>query len=123
MPAAWRLKATLKSILELPGLFNEVQKYMADLQKEKTVISNFTQGNLWKKKYSNLQQRVLPFFLYYDDFEPGNALGSHARQQELGGMNISLPFLPSHLIAKLSNIFVASIFYTKHRKIFGNKAS
>ena len=52
----------------------------------------------------------------------GNALGSHAGEQELAGVYISLPFLPPHLVCKMTNILVAAIFYKKHRKIFGNEA-
>ena len=33
-----------------------------------------------------------------------------------------LPFLLPHLVAKLNNIFLGSIFYTKDRKQFGNLA-
>ena len=37
------------------------------------------QGNVWKSKYkSDNDATILPLLLYYDDFEPGNALGSHA---------------------------------------------
>ena len=78
------------------------------------------QGKLWQRKYGYLEDKiVLPIFIYYDDFEPGNAMGSHAGEQKLGGIYMSLPFLPPHLVAKLSNIFVLSICYSKHRKIFG----
>ena len=78
------------------------------------------QGQLWQRKYANLtEQIVYPIFIYYDDFDPGNAMGRHAGEQELGGLYFSLPFLPPHLVAKLRNIFVISICYSKDRKIFG----
>lgn len=81
------------------------------------------QGRVWRSKYSNLvNETVLSIFLYYDDFEPGNALGSHAGEQEIGGTYVSCPFLPPHLVAKINNIIVASLFYKKHRQPFGSKA-
>ena len=62
----------------------------------------------------------IPVTLYYDDFNPGNTLGSHSGEQQLGGIYLVLPFLPPHLVAKLDNILLAGLFYTKHRKNYGN---
>ena len=114
------VKNILQNILQIPGLFNEVLRYLRFLDEEKLVISNIVQGKLWQNKYGYLNKEiVLPFIKYYDDFEPGNALGSHAEEQQLGGIYISLPFLPPHLVARLNNIFVLSVVYTKHRKLVG----
>ena len=101
------LQNSIKKILETPGLFVEILNYVQSLQRQATV-SNVMQGQLWSK-HRNDTQIILPIFYYYDDFEPGNTFGSHA-------------FLPPHLVAKLSNILIISIFYTKHRKAFGNRA-
>ena len=111
------LEKTLKHILEIPGLFAEVEKYMQQLESDSTGLSNIIQGNLWRSKYkSNNGAIILPLFLYYDDFEPGNALGSHAGKQSLGGVYVTMPFLPPHLSCKLDNILVTLLLYTKYRK-------
>ena len=110
------LQNSIKKILETLGLFVAILNYVQSLQRQVTV-SNVMQGQLWSK-HRNDTQIIPPIFYYYDDFDPGNTLGSHAGQQQLGGGYVSLPFLPLHLVAKLSNILISSIFYTKHRKVF-----
>ena len=117
------LEYTLKSTLEIPGLFQEIKQYMRKFNEEKTVISNIVQGRAWRKKYNTVTNKtILPIIINYDDFGTGNALGSHSGEQALGGVYVSLPCLPPHLVAKLNNIFITSVFYTKHRKSFGNYA-
>lgn len=56
-----------------------------------------------------------------DEFEPGNALGSHAGEQKLVGIYVSLACFPPHLRAKLENIFLSCLCYAKHLKMFGNE--
>lgn len=117
---------TLKNFLNIPGLFDEVTTYIKSLENEDEIISNVIQGRLWKTKYKVNQIKekkyILPIFIFYDDFETGNALGSHKGEQEIGGVYLSLPFLPPHLVAKINHIFAIAVFYTKHRKRFGNQA-
>lgn len=119
------IKNALHNLLEKPGLFNEIKSYITSLKEETVVISNVMQARLWQSTYNvnrTENEIVLPIFLFYDDFETGNTLGSHAGQQELGGIYMSLPFLPPHLVAKLTNILVVAIFYSKHRKCMDNEA-
>lgn len=60
--------------------------------------------------------------MYYDDFETGNALGSHAGDNKMGGVYVSLPGLPPQYRSSLLTIFNALIFYSKDREEFGNFA-
>ena len=99
-----------------------IQKYLNSLNKNKNVITNFMEGQLWQKKYSKENRMILPLHLFADDFEMGNALGSHAGKQKLCGVYIILPFLPPHQAKKLYNIFLVTLFYSKYRKLFGNRA-
>ena len=115
------LQDTLKSFLSTRGILKEMKKYMMCLSQEKNVMSNFIQGNLWLKKYHDPNKMVLPIFLYSDEFETRNPLGSHAGEEKLGGVYISIACLPPHLNAKLHNIFVSSIHCSKHLKKFGNE--
>lgn len=79
-----RLKWTLKLLLELPGMFQLLKSYMTDLETESEITSNFVQGTLWKKMYEKFEKGkfFLPLFLYYDEFETGNVLGSHMQENK-----------------------------------------
>ena len=59
-------------------------------------------------------------YIYFDEFETGNPLGSHTGEQKLGGLYASLACLPPHLKEKLENIYLLTICYSKHLKMFGN---
>lgn len=49
------------------------------------IISNYLQSEIWKEKCSkNTNKLLIPFFLYFDDYETNNALGSHAAKKKLG---------------------------------------
>lgn len=117
------LADSLRNLLEKPGVFQQIMNYVHELEKDKETLRNVMQGSLWILKYLPLflYRIVLPLILYYDDFEVGNALGSHAGEQKLGGCYVSCPFLPPHLVAKMSNIFISTICYSKHLKQFGNQ--
>lgn len=43
---------------------------------------------------------ALPLLIYFDDFEVDNPLGSHAGIHKLGGVYVSLPFLPPHYVSQ-----------------------
>lgn len=76
-------------------------------------IFNFIQSILWKTKIlKNPNKFLLPLLLYYDDFEVNDPLGSHAGNQKLGAVYISIPCLPSEIVSSLENIFLALIFKT-----------
>lgn len=115
------LRDTLRMVLSKPGVFKEIQDYVNILAKETSIVSNIMQGDLWSKKYSNGDKTVFPIFLYFDDFETRNPLGSHAGEEKLGGVYVSLACLPPHLTAKMENIFLSTIFRSKYLKQFGNE--
>ncbi|XP_058789057.1 uncharacterized protein LOC131663019 [Phymastichus coffea] len=109
-------------VIELPGIYNSMKEYMQSLENENDLICNITQGTLWKSKYRKDGFNAFPFFLSFDDMQPGNTLGSHASQQKLDMVYGSLPCLPPHLVSKLTNIFLTTIFHSNHRTTFGNSA-
>lgn len=117
------LKSTLKLFFESPGVFNEIQNYISFLKRNPVILSNFMQGELWKNiESSHTGKQLLPLFLFFDDFECGNALGSHAGRNKLGALYASIPCLPPHMVSHLSSIFLVSLFYSCDRKIFGNQS-
>jgi hypothetical protein len=61
----------------------------------------------------------LEFFLYYDDFQVNNPLGSHAGAQKLGAVYVSLACLPPELFSLIDNIFLLSLFKTDDLNTFG----
>jgi hypothetical protein len=82
--------------------------------------SNFINTNLWKQKsLSHGNKLVIPYFLYFDDFEINNALGSHS--SSIVGVYYSFPIAPHYLRSNLNNIFIAAIFNTKDVKFIGNE--
>jgi len=118
------LKHVLKLILENSNLFITIVNYMKDLEnKSDNCISSFTQSPIWLSKLKkNPNKIVLPIFLFFDDFEITNPLGSHSGSQKLGALYISLPCLPPELSSSINNIFLAGLFKSFDRTEFGNHA-
>lgn len=84
-------------------------------------VYNFMQSQQWREKCKNLLNKIIfPLFLYFDDFEVNNPLGSHAGNQKLGAIYVSIACLPSELSSSLDNIFLTSLFKTDDKKYFGN---
>lgn len=118
------LRHVLKTILQDCNLFEVIIKFMNHLESNSNkCVSNFVQCKLWKSKLEkNSQKILLPLFLYFDDFEINNALGSHAGNNKLGAVYASLPCLPPEYSSSLENIFLACLFKSVDRLEFGNRA-
>ena len=72
---------------------------MNDLeQSDDPLISNFIQGSLWKEeKTKSSRKLVLPLFMYFDDYETNNPLGSYRGIAKCGAVYLSVPCLPLEL--------------------------
>lgn len=123
------LRQTLKSFLELPGVLSAILNYQKNLINESNasdgnVIRNVIQGSLWRELIANMDNDniVIPLILYFDDFESGNALGSHAGAYKLGAVYVSIATIPPEKSSRLENIFVTQLFYSNDRLLFGNYA-
>lgn len=78
--------------------------------------SHFIQGSLWRDKikcFIEMGKIVIPFFLYIDDTEVNNPLGSHC--DPVSFLYYSFPVISN------SEIYVAAIFKGKDYKQFGNE--
>lgn len=64
----------------------------------------------------------MPVYLYFDDLEVANPLGSHAGFHKLGAVYASIACLPPHLACRLKSIFFTLLFYSENRKKLGNAA-
>lgn len=114
------IKKTLQHFLELPSVFDSMCSYIHNL-KQSTGISNLIQGSLWKEtQTSNNNKTIFPLLLYSDDFEIGNALGSHAGTYKICGVYFSLGCLPVQYSSLLENIFLAQLCFSTDVKTFGN---
>lgn len=84
--------------------------------------SNFIQGELWQEKIKKHfeDKFVLPLFIYYDDIEINNPLGTHAVLQKLGAVYFTIPCLPPEFRSTLDNIFLSLLFHASDRSNFSN---
>ena len=96
---------TLKKNFSTQGVLESLETYANDLSNDTSTLSNIIQGELWKNKYKTTGKIICLIYLYSDDFEPRNPLGSHAGEQKLNGLYASLACLPPNIEAKLYNIF------------------
>ena len=116
------LAHSLKLLIEIPGLFDVMHKYLQDLQDEKIIISNFVQGRLWKRLSCDEKKYLLLLFISSDDCELGNCLGSHVGKIKVGTIYVCIPCLPPHVASKLSKILMESVHFARDRKKYGNEA-
>lgn len=81
------MRIVLQKIFSLPGVYSGVSSYVSRLNKRNRWLENFVQGHLWRSKVKDHFQgnEVFPISMYFDDFEIGNPLGSHAGVHKLGG--------------------------------------
>ncbi|KYM97728.1 hypothetical protein ALC62_11588, partial [Cyphomyrmex costatus] len=81
------------------------------------------QRELWKLQVSYFGNKtVFPIFIYFDDYETGNTLGSHSGKNKLGAVYFSLSSIPQELKSSLTNIYLFALFKSEDRKNFGNAA-
>ncbi|XP_071653435.1 uncharacterized protein [Temnothorax longispinosus] len=113
---------TLQKLFSLPDVLSLVKDYMRELEKETEILENFIQVQLWKNKVAKYfsDKFVIPLFLYFDDFEVNNALGSHTGIQKLGALYYFIACFPPQVNSLLENIFMASFFHSSDRVVFQN---
>jgi len=114
------LRLLLKSFLSLENVLSEILHYKKYLEENSSNCKNYIQGSFWKSK--NKGENVLPLFLFFDDFESGNVLGSHSGLHKLGAVYVSLACMPPHRLSSLSNLFLVLLFHSLDRLNFGNNA-
>lgn len=119
------LRTVFSTLFNNTNMLNVIDKYIKSIENDE-FISNVTQSKWWKEIKSQVptdsarNTLILPALVYFDDFEPNNALGSHSSIHKTGGVYIQLPCLPTHLQAKLAHIYLAQLFFSSDRDIFGN---
>ena len=73
------MRDVLRKFFNFPGVFKTVFVYYQQLFYNVDVIEDFVQGNLWPNKVKDnfSDKTVFPLFVYFDDYENNNPLGSH----------------------------------------------
>ncbi|CAG5093464.1 Protein of unknown function [Cotesia congregata] len=111
------LRNVLKEIFKLPFIFNDSREYLQNLEENDVLIKNVVQSESWKKKKATLGEKlVFPIFMYQDDYETNNPLGSHKGLGKMGAVYIVMPCLPPHLSSKTENIFLLTLYKSNDLK-------
>lgn len=120
------MRVVLKKLFEIPGFLKEVLVW-GQACSETPEVTCFSESKVWlaharQRQYAKQGSYFFPLHIYYDDFEAGNALGSHSGVHKLGGVYYSLPFAPPRLASKLRFIMLAAVFKSRLRSVEGNRA-
>lgn len=92
----------------LLGMLLKYEEIKNDLNAD--LITNLINQEVWRKKTEKYQGKtILPIFLYQDDIEINNPLGSKAGQQKISTVYVTLPLLDSLHISKLAYQIPASL--------------
>lgn len=104
------------------NVINHILSYVDSMDDD--YLQSIVQTKFFKDKVrkcsTNDNIMCLPLFVFFDDFEVNNPLGSHANITKLGGVYVKIPCLPPYLQSKLNSIFLGMLFYSEDRKLFGN---
>lgn len=118
------IRQILTAFFNLPGVLDCTLKYINQINEEMEhgLWSNFIQGELWQEKIKKHfeDKFVLPLFIYYDDIEINNPLGTHAVLQKLGAVYFTIPCLPPEFRSTFDNIFLSLFFHASDRSNFSN---
>lgn len=106
------IKENLKKIFELPGVFDLAHQYTITSLNNSN-ISSFLNVTTWKNIIKNFKDKIVfPIFLYYDDAEMGNPLGSHSGVHKMGCVYYTVPALPPEYLSLLKTFSLH--FYFTH---------
>lgn len=115
------MQIVLRKLFELPFIYKKTLQNIKAMEKEKHV-SNIVNTDFWKSKVKNLNlstNSTFPIIIYFDEYETGNPLGSHAGIHKLGAVYLSIPCIPQKFLAHLDNIFLALLFHRADYSEFG----
>lgn len=118
---------TLKKFIALPGVLKIIQEFQNQSYVFKNHefgevnYKNILNGSIWEGiLHSTREKYYIPLFIYFDDFETSNPLGSHAGVYKVGAVYFSIASLPPEYISRLENIFLTLVFHSSERTAFGN---
>lgn len=116
------IRSVLKKFFETKDYYIRTIANYKSLLENSEITSNFVQASLWKNKINSLKhENTLPLYLYFDDYENNNPLGTHAGIQKCGAVYVSIPCLPPEFSSKLNSIFLFVLFNSLDHKLFKNE--
>ncbi|XP_055907791.1 uncharacterized protein LOC129942757 [Eupeodes corollae] len=117
MPLRFQFKKVFESRSMLANVLENIKNQLLNTKS----VKNFVQGELWKKKCEMYPgKQLIPYFLYNDEFEVNNPLGSHSGQHSVSNVYYSFPCL-SEKESKLEYVYLGAVIKSKDVKSFGNE--
>jgi hypothetical protein len=117
------ISETLKSLVNNTSFCNYINIISAEntnvestINTENDVLSDYTDGSVYKKYHSHDVNNVIDIFLYRDDFEIVNPIGSARVKHKLSATYFTIGNLPPFIRSKLSSIFLVSLCKTRYIK-------
>lgn len=112
----------LTNFLCLKNVLADILSYIDSLKSDDVFLKSYIQGSDWRNRIKiHGEKLVFPLFMFFDDYESGNVLGSHSGIHKLGAVYISISFLPPKYSSTLSNIFLGLLIHSSDRATFGNR--
>ena len=93
------LKNLCECIFSTPVMLNAAMKYLTKPKNE--ILADIKDGSLLRDCHEN----TVPFIIFFDELEVGNALGSHKGAQKLGIFYVSFRCFEPYLYSNLDSIF------------------
>ncbi|XP_054087725.1 uncharacterized protein LOC128922130 [Zeugodacus cucurbitae] len=96
----------IKQFFESEGVWESIIANVEIISKFASYY-NFINGDLWKTAKFDEGKLTIPLFLYMDDFEINDPLGSKSCQQKICGIYYTFPTIPNYQAGRLMNVFVS----------------
>ena len=118
------IKFQIKTFLELLGVFEKIWIH-TNLIMESRVLSHFINRSLWKKKLSSYDKNtfVIPYFMFIDDTQVNNPIGSHSKSGKECCVYYCFGTLPPQYSSRIQNIFVAMLSEARKMSKYGDDHS
>ena len=117
MPIFWMLEKFLSCPNVLSNMSEKLKKYEED---RSGLIQNYVMGRNWQKKKENfVDKKVFPFFLYSDELQVNNPLGS--KYNKVTVVNLLFPLLEDWQLSRTDFIFPVMLFDSNLVKKYGNE--
>lgn len=116
------LRILFKAIFSSPRLFEIAHTYMHQ-QNHDDIVYDTIHTSSWKTKQRQFfaDKFVIPLYIYYDEFECNNPIGSHTGIHKIGAVYVSLRCFPLEFQSQLSNIFLALLAHYQDIASEGNE--
>lgn len=119
------ISSIFEKIFKTANFLVNLVPFVEKLKIPSEVCSNVIQSRLWKSRIEKLEQNetdclFLPLLIYYDDFEPLNALGSKSGAYKIGAIYCKIMCLLPEWQAQNWSTHLIMLFFSDDRKKFGD---